>query len=94
MGGARDFMAMSEYLGELRAEVSRMPTSIKPIGNAILETLTKARDRMMQDAKEIFGPNVRLDKRGHRICRQCQVVHKQASLSRRTADVLLELANA
>lgn len=41
----------------------------------------------------LFGLNIRIDNRGHRICRACNAIHRQASQLRRSADVLLELAN-
>lgn len=53
MSDTPDFIAMSEYLGELRGEVAKMPYSVRPLGQAILEALTKARDRMMADQADL-----------------------------------------
>lgn len=47
-----DFIGMSEHLGELRAEVRQMPKNMRPMGESILATLIKVRDRMQQDAAE------------------------------------------
>ncbi len=44
-----DLIGMSEYLGQMRGEVDRMPPRLRPIGSAILEALTAARDRMLKD---------------------------------------------
>lgn len=53
MSDTPDFIGMSEHLGELRGEVAKMPANLRPLGQAVLEALAKARDRMMKDHAEL-----------------------------------------
>ena len=50
---ALDYIGISECIGEIRAEVAKMPKNLRPLGDMLVTALIAARDRAIADGETI-----------------------------------------